>query len=171
MVVRIRRTRKISTGRGIPLLSDLEAEQARDKKILSEVQARIWARTRLMSAAKEYAQLSGHKAPKAASSKPVRANGVAKHIEVAAPPPPAQGKLAKGGGSYAIVLDVIRENTQGLPAREIGRKASEHPEAASSLKRHVHYIYNILDNLAKRGQIVKGNDGKWKIAAPEAGVH
>ncbi len=168
MVVRIiRRTRKIPLGDGIPQLADLESEQERDKKALSELQARIWARSKLMAAAKEYNQLSGYKAPNAASSKPVRANnGAGKQVEApATPTPPAKAaptKLSKGGGSYAIVLDVLRENQQGLKAREVGRKAAEHPEAAESLKRHVHYIYSILDNLQKRGEAEQGSDGKWR---------
>lgn len=170
MTVRITRTRKppapsdTNDSLDIPPLSDLEAEQAREEKALAAMQARIWARKKLMAAAKEYNQLSGQASPPE-SGKPARPDAAPKPLEAAAAwPIPAlsTAKLAKGGGSYAIVLKVMRDNPQGLTAREIGRKAGEHPDAARSLKLHVHYIYSILDILQERGEVVKGADGNWR---------
>src|SRR5437763_1618942 len=146
MTVKIKKAKRKAPRKLVPApdlvlrLADLEAENQDDIRIRDEADARITARRRLIEAARVLNQLSPKRSPsrRATAPKPApkaapRPNGEEKPAQTALPLLPQPASPKKGTGAFAIVLDILRDNPDGLTAGDVKRKARDIPAAPVSL--------------------------------------
>jgi hypothetical protein len=69
----------------------------------------------------------------------------------------------RAGGSGTVVLEVLRANPQGLDANGLRSEMGKLPGISESIKKHTHYIYNVLGTLMGQGEIEKDAQGIYKI--------
>lgn len=174
-------TRRTKTEDAILTTGDIrriQLEIAQDTKLREEASERISRNKALLEAHDRAVSGRGRAAPKTARRITVRKAAPEKPTFVYAPKDTAHlstlevrpveerktatAKLPRGGGSYSVVMDILQRVKDGIPAPELRKQASQHPEASDSLKNHPSYIYSILDALQGRGEVVKGEDGKWR---------
>lgn len=74
------------------------------------------------------------------------------------------------GGSRVLILKILNAHPPGLTAPEIKQMAAKDPDATESLRVHKHYVYNVLGQMKKDGQIThEGNI--YRIASPSVATN
>jgi len=69
---------------------------------------------------------------------------------------PARG--VDRGGSRTIIRAILAKHPNGLSGPQIQEAAAQHPDAPPSIRAHKHYVYNILGQMKKAGEIAhEGN--------------
>ena len=74
------------------------------------------------------------------------------------------------GGSRDIIRDVLIRHPQGLTGRQIKELASKHAEAPTSLRGKSHYIYNVLGQMKKAGEILHEGD-IYRVSSPSVATN
>lgn len=78
--------------------------------------------------------------------------------------PPLPAVARRAGSSAELVLSILRDHPDGLTGPQL-REALHHvPSAPKSLYEHGHYIYNVLSPLMGTGEVIKSDDGVYRVA-------
>ena len=78
--------------------------------------------------------------------------------------PEVSSMVRRAGSSPELVLQLLREHPEGLTGPQMRDIFRGMPHDTKSLSEHGQYIYNILAPMITIGEVIRGEDGVYKIA-------